>query len=96
MTIQQKDDIAHIVMASMQIQSALHTLDNITGEGNNFKFKKKKDWNDFISYVKRFAEREGIELYDLTGTIKDQAQNYIDCVNEFDKVAEEMKIIIPD
>lgn len=96
MTIQQKDDIAHIVMASMQIQSALHTLDNITGDGNHFKFKKKKDWNDFISYVKRFAEREGIELYDLTGTIKDQAQNYIDCVNEFDKVAEEMKIIIPE
>lgn len=95
MTIQQKDDLANIVMASMQIQSALHTLDNITGEGNKYKFKKKKDWNDFIDFVKRFLEREEIELYNLTATIKDQAQNYIDCVNEFDKVAEEMQIIIP-
>lgn len=95
MTTQQKDDLAHIVMASMQIQSALHTLDNITGDGNKYKFKKKKDWNDFIDYVKRFSEREGIELYDLTATINDQTQNYIDCVTEFDKVAEEMKVIIP-
>lgn len=71
MTTQQKDDLAHIVMASMQIQSALHTLDNITGEGNKYKFKKKKDWNNFIDHVKRFSEREGIELYDLTATIND-------------------------
>jgi len=95
MTTAQKDDLAYLVMASMQMQSAIHTLDNITGEGNLYKFKKKKEWNDFISYVKRFAEKEAIELYDLTAKIKDQAQNYIDCVNEFDKVAEEMQIILP-
>jgi hypothetical protein len=95
MTTTQKDDLAHIVMASMQLQSALHTLDNITGEGNKFKFKKKKQWNDFIDYVRRFGEREGIELYDLTATMTEQSQNYVDCVNEFDKVAAEMKIYLP-
>jgi hypothetical protein len=95
MTIQQKDDLAHIVMASMQLQSAIHTLDKVTGEGNKFKQLKKKEWNDFIDYVKRFGEREGIELYDLTATMTEQSQNYVDCVNEFDKVAAEMKVIVP-
>lgn len=95
MTDEQKSDLAMVMLASMQLQSALHTLDNITGEGNKFKFKKKKQWNDFIDYVRRFGEREGIELYDLTATMTEQSQNYIDCVNEFDKVAAEMKIYLP-
>ena len=95
LTQPQKDDLAHIVMATMQIQSAIHTLDKVTGEGNKFKQLKKKEYNDFILHVQKFLRKHEIELYDLTAKMPDQSQNYIDCVNEFDKVAEEMKVILP-
>jgi hypothetical protein len=95
MTIQQKDDLAHIVMATMQLQSAIHTLDKVTGEGNKFKQLKKKEWNQFIHFVQKFTAKHEIELYDLTAQMPEQSQNYIDCVNEFDKIAEEMKVIVP-
>jgi PAB1-binding protein PBP1 len=95
LTQPQKDDLAHIVLATMQIQSAIHTLDKVTGEGNKFKQLKKKEWNQFIYTVQKFTAKHEIELYELTAKLIDQSQNYIDCVNEFDKVAEEMQIILP-
>ena len=61
LTKEQKYDLACITLASIQIQSAIHTLDNVSGMGNDFKFKKKKDWNDFIDYVKRWANKEGAD-----------------------------------
>ena len=95
LTTPQKDDLSHIVMATMQIQSAIHTLDKVTGQGNKAVREKKREYNNFIEYVQKFLRKHEIELYDLTAKMPDQSQNYIDCVNEFDKVAEEMKVILP-
>ena len=95
LTKEQKQDLAYITLASIQIQSAIHTLDNVSGMGNNFKFKKKKEWNDFIDYVNRWANREGTELHSLTGSFNNEnVQNYVECVTEFDKVAEKIIVTI--
>ena len=95
LTDEQKKDLATVMLASIQIQSAIHTLDNITGTGNKYKQIKKKKYNDFIATVKRFLASEEIELYDLTAQLPNQTQNYLDCVEAFDKVAAEMQIILP-
>lgn len=95
LTKEQKYDLAYITLASIQIQSAIHTLDNVSGMGNDFKFKKKKDWNDFIDYVRRWANKEGVELYSLTGSFNNSnVQNYVECVTEFDRVAEKIIVTI--
>lgn len=95
LTKEQKYDLACITLASIQIQSAIHTLDNVSGMGNDFKFKKKKDWNDFIDYVRRWANKEGVELYSLTGSFNNSnVQNYVECVTEFDRVAEKIIVTI--
>lgn len=92
---EQKYDIACITLASIQIQSAIHTLDNVSGMGNNFKFKKKKEWNDLIDYVQRWANREGTELHSLTGSFNNTTvQSYVDCVSDFDKLAEKIIVTI--
>jgi hypothetical protein len=96
LTDEQKSDLATVMLATMQIQSAIHTLDNISGAGNKYKQMKKKKYNDFIATVKSFLNSEGIELYDLTAILPTQTQNYLDCVNAFDKVAKEMQIVIAD
>jgi hypothetical protein len=94
MTKEQSKDLGRIVLSTIQMQSVIHTLDQITGE-NGFKQKKKKEYNDFINYVKKFLDKQGVELYDLTADLVkcDHVVNFFDCVAEFDKVAEEMRVI---
>ncbi len=72
----------------------IHTLDNITNENNTFKQAKKKEWNEFIAYVKRFTDKQGIDLFDFTSDIDGHVQNYLDCVQKFDDLGETFNLRI--
>ena len=91
-----KRDMSAILLATIKIQSALHTLDEIQNENNVFKQQKKKEWNNFIELVQKFANRQGIEVFDFTADLTDgnHTQNYLDCVDRFDKLGEEFNLII--
>lgn len=95
MTDKQKEDLSHVVMATIQLNSVIHTLDKIEGT-NEFKRTKKMEYNNFLEYVQKFLRRNEIELYDLSTTFEqmNQTQNYVECVDAFDKLAESITVIM--
>lgn len=95
MTEKQKHDMARIVMSSIQLQSVIHTLDEIEGT-NEFKFKKKQEYSQLLNQINKFIQKHENELSELCSTFGSdgQIQNYVDCVNEFDKLAREIQVVI--
>ena len=89
-----QSDISNVLLATIKAQSMIHTLDNITNENNTFKQAKKREWNEFIAYVKRFADKQGIDLFDFTSDIDGHVQNYLDCVQKFDDLGETFNLRI--
>lgn len=91
-----KRDMSAILLATIKLQSTLHTLDEIENDNNVFKQQKKKEWNDFIRTVQKFADKQGIDLHNFTADLNEgnHAQNYLDCVNEFDKLGESFNLTI--
>jgi hypothetical protein len=91
---EQKHDLSKILIATVQMQSAIHTLDEITGLNNKLRFNKKKEWNNFISIVHSFCGKQEIDLYKMTAIFEtiDQNVSFFDCVNRFDELANEITI----
>lgn len=94
MSDEQKHDLSKVLTAVIQMQSAIHTLDEITNQNNKLRFRKKMEWNNFISSVRSFCDNQEIDLYKLTAVFQDigQTDNYLDCVKRFDDLAREIEI----
>jgi hypothetical protein len=80
-------DLKTILRFYLQIQSALHTLDELT-DSPDFVRETKQRYNRIMKEVER----------DLTGTINvsdmQEKQFWIDCVKQLDDVAETINVEI--
>lgn len=93
MTEKQKEDLRLIVKISILQQVQMHLLDEISGD-NAFRHKKKKEWNNGIELVKNFLKQQEIDLYDITGSIKDPSttSQFLDMTDYIEKHINEINI----
>jgi len=89
-----KETTENILIATFKIQSALHSLDRIEIK-NEFKQRKKMELNLLLNTLKNILTMLEIDInYYFEDNDLEQAQNYADIVNEFDKLGDTIKIEI--
>jgi hypothetical protein len=87
-----KETIENILIATFKIQSALHSLDKIEIK-NEFKQRKKQELNLLLETLRNIVTMQEIDInYYFADKDLEQAQNYADIVNEFDKLGDTIKI----
>jgi hypothetical protein len=94
-----KHETKLIIMSAIQTQSLLHTLDQMDIR-NPYRQKKKLALSNYIQSVNKLIIDLELQqdvfcelLKDGTGsTDLRQSQNFIDCVAEFDKLAESINL----
>lgn len=89
-----------IIMSAIQTQSLLHTLDKMD-DRNPYKMRKKKALNLFMSQVNNLVKVLELEQEEFCNLLRDevgnfdvrQSQNFVECVQRFDELAESVNVI---
>lgn len=88
-----------IIMSAIQTQSLLHTLDKMD-DRNPYKMRKKKALNLFLSQVNNLVKVLELEQEDFCNLLRNedgnfdvrQSQNFVECVQRFDELAESVNV----
>lgn len=90
-----------IIMSAIQTQSLLHTLDKMD-DANPYKMQKKKALNLFMSQVNNLVKVLELHQNEFCDLLRDadtkefdvrQSQNFIECVQRFDDLADSVNLI---
>ena len=89
-----------IIISAIQTQSLLHTLDKMD-DRNPYKMHKKKALNLFMSQVNNLVKVLELEQEDFCNLLRNedgnfdvrQSQNFVECVQRFDELAESVNVI---
>jgi hypothetical protein len=80
--------MSNLLLASIKIQSALHTLEEIDIK-NDYKRNQKKNLNDVLCSINRFMETQDVYINEITKTLSEsneQTDFYVECVKKFDEL----------
>lgn len=94
-----KPETKLIIISAIQTQALLHTLDKMSDK-NPYKFKKKLAMSNYLNAVKKLVIDLELQQDEFCNLLRDdhgnfdlrQSQNFIDCVGEFDKLAESINL----